>query len=101
MILLVIAALAPLHLEGDVTPGGGDYVDVAFTVPAGTAEIHISHVVASQAAILDWGVWSPSGYRGWSGGLTDDIIVGVDQSTRGYLPGPIEPGTWTLAIGKA
>src|SRR5262249_48804494 len=55
----------------------------------------------SDTVILDWGVWSPDGFRGWGGGLTDDAIIGVDQSSRGYLPGPITPGTWTLSIGKA
>ena len=101
--LLVLAATlcTPSHLEGSVTAAGGDYVDIAFEVPANTAEIRIAHTDASDVVILDWGVWSPSGFRGWGGGLTEDIVIGVDQSSRGYLPGAIEPGTWTLVIGKA
>jgi hypothetical protein len=93
--------LAALHLTGDVPVAGGDYVDVTFEVPAGTQEIRIAHDDGSTFDILDWGVWSPDGFRGWGGGLTDDAVIGVDQSSRGYLPGPITPGTWTLVIGKA
>ncbi|MGE5180835.1 MAG: CehA/McbA family metallohydrolase [Acidobacteriota bacterium] len=101
MSLVAIAAvLSTMHLEGDALPGNGDYIDVPFAVPAGTVEIQIARTYTA-GNILDFGVWSPSGYRGWSGGLTDDIIVGIDQSTRGYLPGPIDAGTWTVAIGKA
>ena len=89
------------HVQGDVVAAGGDYVDVAFDVPAGTSEIRIAHSDGSITDILDWGVWSPDGFRGWGGGLTEDAVIGVDQSSRGYLPGPITPGTWTLVVGKA
>ncbi len=41
------------------------------------------------------------GFRGWGGGLTDAAIIGVATSSRGYLPGPITAGTWTLVIGEA
>jgi MYXO-CTERM domain-containing protein len=102
MVALVIAVvLSTMHYEGDVTAAGGDYADVLFEVPAGTVEIQISHSDGSDYVILDWGVWSPEGFRGWGGGLTEDAIIGVDQSSRGYLPGPITPGTWTVSIGKA
>lgn len=101
MLLPLAATLSTMHHEGDVAAAGGDYVDVAFIVPAGTAEIRVAHSDGSDAVILDWGVWSPGGFRGWGGGLTDDAVIGVDQSSRGYLPGPITPGTWTVVVGKA
>jgi hypothetical protein len=100
-LVFVAAVLSTVQLEGDVTAPGGDYVDVPFTVPAGTVEIQISHTDNSASSILDWGVWSPEGFRGWGGGLTDDTVIGVAQSSRSYLPGPITPGTWTVSIGKA
>jgi MYXO-CTERM domain-containing protein len=101
--LFVLAAVlcVPSHLEADVTASGGDYVDVTFTVPEGTREIRIAHSDGSTFDILDWGVWSPDGFRGWGGGLTEDAVIGVEQSSRGYLPGPITPGTWTVVVGKA
>jgi hypothetical protein len=70
-------------------------------VPAGTVEIEVSHTDGSDVVILDWGVWSPEGFRGWGGGNSENAIVGVAQSSRSYLPGPITPGTWTVVIGKA
>lgn len=101
MLLPLLAVLSTMHYEGDVPVAGGDYLDVPITVPAGTVEIQVSHTDNSDFVILDWGVWSPEGFRGWGGGNTEDAIIGVDQSSRSYLPGPITPGTWTLEIGKA
>jgi hypothetical protein len=99
--ILGLSAAAPLHFEGDVTAGDGDYTLVTFDVPAGTVEIQVDHTDGSDADILDWGLWGPDGFRGWGGGLIDPAIVGVDASSRGYLPGPITPGTWTVVVGEA
>src|SRR5437762_2580104 len=101
MSLLLAMVISTLHLEGDVPIDQTDYMDVPFTVPAGTAEIEIAHTDGSDYTILDWGVWGPDGFRGWGGGLTDNAVIGVDQSSRSYLPGPITPGTWKVSIGKA
>lgn len=101
MLVELLAVLSTVHFEGTVTADGGDYHEVAFEVPPGTVEIQIAHSDGSDAVILDWGVWSPDGFRGWGGGLTDDAIVGVEESSRGYLTGPIRPGTWHVVIGKA
>ncbi|MBA3501367.1 MAG: CehA/McbA family metallohydrolase, partial [Deltaproteobacteria bacterium] len=101
MLLPLLAVLTMMHYEGDVAAAGGDYVDVAFVVPPGTVEIQIVHTDGSASDILDWGVWSPEGFRGWGGGNTEDAIIGVAQSSRSYLPGAITPGTWTVSIGKA
>ena len=91
-----------MHYEADVPIAGGDYLDVPFDVPVGSVECQIHHDDGSSFVILDWGVFAPDGsFRGWGGGLTDDAIIGVDQSSRCYLPGPIAPGTWTVSIGKA
>jgi hypothetical protein len=100
--LAVLAVLSTLHFEGTVTPGNGDYVDVPFTVPAGTVEIAVTKTYTTGVNILDFGVWAPEGFRGWSGGLTDDIVIGVAQSSRGYLPGAITASDgWYVEIGKA
>jgi uncharacterized protein (TIGR03382 family) len=101
MLLPVAIVLSTMHYEADVAPGGGDFVDVPFVVPAGTREIRIAHTDGSDTVILDWGVWGPDGFRGWGGGNTEDAVIGIDQSSRSYRPGPITPGTWTVVIGKA
>jgi len=94
-------AAAPLHFEADVSAADGDYVLVPFDVPAGTAEIQIDHTDGSDTDILDWGLWSPDGFRGWGGGLVDPAVVGADAASRGYLPGPMTAGTWTVVVGLA
>jgi hypothetical protein len=101
MLLPLLAVLSQMHYEADVPVAGGDYVEVEFEVPAGTVEIEIAHSDGSDYDILDWGVWSPEGFRGWGGGLEDNAIVGVEQSSRGYIAGPITPGVWRVVIGKA
>ena len=101
MILALAAVITMMHYEGDVAVAGGDYVEVAIVVPAGTVEIQVTHSDGSENDILDFGVWSPEGFRGWGGGNTEDIVIGVAQSSRSYLPGAITPGTWTVVIGKA
>src|SRR3569623_1742435 len=91
-----------MHYEGDVTAAGGDYVDVPVAVPAGAVECDIAHTDGSDCVILDWGVWNADGsFRGWGGGNTEDAIIGGDQSSRSYLPGPLPAGTYTVGIGKA
>lgn len=100
--ILFAAVLSTLHLEADVPKTGGDYVVVPFEVPAGTVEFEIDRTVTPPGAILDFGVWGPAGYRGWAGGLVDPAVIGVADSSRGYLPGAIAAGGgWQLVIGKA
>ncbi len=100
--LALAAVISTAHLEADVTAAGGDFVDVAFEVPVGTQEIRIAHTDGDPDVILDFGVWSPEGFRGWGGGNTEDAIIGVEQSSRSYLPGAITAGTgWTVVVGKA
>ncbi|MGZ3427993.1 MAG: CehA/McbA family metallohydrolase, partial [Polyangia bacterium] len=100
--ILFASVISTLHLQGTATPGGGDYIVVPFVVPAGTVELEVAHDNLTPMTILDFGVWSPQGFRGWGGGLTDATTIGVDESSRGYLIGPITPGSsWQLVIGKA
>jgi hypothetical protein len=99
--LALAAVISSMQLTGAVPVEGGDYLLVPFTVPAGTVEMTVGHDDGSDSQILDWGVWSPDGFRGWGGGLTDAAIIGVAESSRGYVNGPITAGEWTLVIGKA
>ncbi len=99
--LLPCAALAqPVVVDGAM-PDGQDFVAVSFTVPLGTQEIEILHQTVDAANILDWGVMSPEGFRGYGGGNSENAVIGVDASSRSYLLGPITPGEWQLYIGKA
>jgi hypothetical protein len=99
--LALCAVISTLQLSGPVPVEGGDYLLVPFTVPQGTVEFTLAHDDGSDSQILDWGIWSPDGFRGWGGGLTEPAIVGVAESSRGYLRGAIAPREWTLVVGKA
>ena len=61
-------------------------------------------------------LWAMKQYRGWSGsGFFNDITVSPEgyaedpdparkpagKTSRGYRPGPIEPGTWAVELGVA
>ncbi len=87
-------------LEGEV-PTEGDYFVLPFEVPAGTSEIEIRHDDLSETNILDWGVLSPEGFRGYGGGNTEPAITNAQAASRSYLPGPITAGTWHVYVGKA
>ncbi len=90
----------PLVLEGTLS-GAGDFEMISFEVPAGIKEIHVAHSSQAAANILDYGLWSPSGFRGYGGGNSEPFAVAETGATRSYLPGAIEPGTWQVMIGKA
>lgn len=91
---------APLVLEGEV-PEEGDFFTVPFEVPANTVELQVLHDDLSNNNILDFGLESPEGFRGWGGGNPEAIVVGSSASSRSYLTGPITPGQWKVVIGKA
>ena len=72
------------------------------------ATSHDDFSVAGVARnVLDLGIFGPAGYdlgnaagfRGWSGGARDHFEVSSTYATPGYLPGPIEPGVWAVALG--
>jgi MYXO-CTERM domain-containing protein len=87
-------------LEGEV-PSEGDYFVLPFEVPEGTSEIEIRHDDLSDTNILDWGLVSPEGFRGYGGGNTEPAITSTTAASRSYLPGPITAGTWQVYVGKA
>lgn len=96
-----LAAESTLHLEGEVPAGEETHFFLPFEVPAGVAEIEVRHDDLSPANILDWGLDDPDGFRGWGGGNSEPAVVGVDAASRSYVPGPIQPGSWEVVVGKA
>ncbi len=90
-----------LTFDGIVTAGPPNHFTVEFEVPATTKEIQIEHDDLDPDDILDWGLTSPSGFRGWGGGNSEPAVVTELAASRSYLAGPIEPGTWKVDVGKA
>jgi hypothetical protein len=79
-----------------------------FEVPPGTTRIEVRYRF-SEGSILDLGLFDPrlgpfpsrEGFRGWSGSARGAIFVATDDATPGYLPGPLQPGRWHVALGLA
>ncbi|GAB1692327.1 CehA/McbA family metallohydrolase [Krasilnikovia sp. M28-CT-15] len=97
------------------SPAGFDqWAYVPFEVPPGVSRISVSRwfhpfvlVPGLLENVLDiglfgaagWGPGAEAGFRGWSGGARDSFTVAAADATPGYLAGPLDPGTWAVALG--
>jgi len=88
-----------------------------FQVGSGVGRLHLSYEVShalsadkagwEEGNIVDIGLFDPRGasfpggrgFRGWSGTSKKKIAIGPTEATPGYLPGPIQPGTWHVLLG--
>ena len=88
-----------------------------FEVPPGITRLHVryqvSHTLSADKAgqqegnIVDIGIFDPrgaqflgaQGFRGWSGTMRQEFTISADEATPGYLPGPLQPGTWHVVLG--
>ncbi|GHJ39816.1 phosphoesterase [Streptomyces sp. TS71-3] len=100
-------------VSGTLPPGSPDFVYVPVEVPAGVRELHVAYSyekpsvpAGTQGNALDIGLFDErgtalggNGFRGWSGGARTEFFVRQDDATPGYLPGPVRPGTWHIALG--
>lgn len=96
-----VSPAATLTLQGEVPADESRHFILSFEVPEGVAEIEVRHDDLSAQNILDWGLFSPSGFRGWGGGNVEPAVVGTAAASRSYLAGPVPNGTWTVTVGKA
>lgn len=104
---------AALDFGGRFPFGIDQWAYVPFDVPPGVRRIGVdtSHdrfsVFGVARNVLDLGVFGPAGhelgnaegFRGWSGGARSGFTISPSDATPGYLPGPVEPGRWALALG--
>ncbi len=76
-------------------------IEQPFEVPPGTRRVEVGYRVSGSDArtVVDLGLRSPSGLRGWSGGSRSTIWVSALGASQGYLPGSIEPGSWAVILG--
>ena len=103
--------MTDLRLRGTIRPGGPDWVYLPVEVPAGVGELAVRYRYDRPATppgvpgnALDIGVFDergtgPEGFRGWSGGARDGFAISRAGATPGYLPGPVNPGTWQVVLG--
>ncbi len=105
----------PVELAGLAAASAAkSYLDLPFEVADGTTRIEMTYDWTDPDSVLDLGLWDPDGvgpadgFRGWSGSrggrVTDGqapVFVQPDEAARGYVPGPIESGTWNVDLGLA
>ncbi len=93
------------------------YRVLPFDVPAGIAQLTVRYRYIDPAApehggtasgiVVDLGLFDPrghgylegQGFRGWSGSARNKVTIGPQEATPGYLPKPIQPGTWHVLLG--
>ncbi|MCY0956831.1 CehA/McbA family metallohydrolase [Streptomyces sp. H27-H5] len=100
-------------LRGTIPPGAPDFVYLPLDLPPGVRELRVSYRYDKPATppgtpgnALDMGLFDQRGttlggrgFRGWSGGARSEFFLRTDDATPGYLPGPLEPGRWHIALG--
>ena len=110
----------PVELKGSVAPSDvNGYRELPVAVGSGTTRIEVGYEWKSAGSesqtdktVVDLGLWDeqgtldPAGFRGWSGSRQgkvaegqDPIFVQADAAERGYVPGPITAGTWSVELG--
>ena len=100
-------------VTGRIEPDAPDWCYLPIEIPPGVAELAVSYdydTPAPPAGLpgngCDIGVFGPAGrelgnrrgFRGWSGGARRAFTISATDATPGYLPGPIDPGTWHLLL---
>ncbi len=100
-------------MRGTLPIGSPDFVHLPVDVPEGVREIKVAYTydkpsvpAGTQGNALDIGIFDErgtelggEGFRGWSGGARTDFYVRADDATPGYIPGPVNPGTWHITLG--
>lgn len=90
------------HIDLDLTVQADDrYVRVPFEIGRGdeSVEVALEGSRGVEGLTVDLGCEGPAGWRGWSGGARDWFVIGPADATPGYLPGPLEAGTWHVVVG--
>jgi hypothetical protein len=116
--LLAATRGARLDVSATTTIRGGrfaagsldDYAYIPVLVPPGVGELQIAcDYGADEGNFLNIGIFGPegcelgndAGFRGWSHGGRQGrrrFVISESRATPGYLPGPISPGTWHVAL---
>jgi hypothetical protein len=96
------------------SPDTPDWHYLPFRVPEGVEKISVTYRYKPTETglgltfnVVDIGIFDPSGrglgnaegFRGWSGGARRSFHLSRTHATPGYLPGPITPGVWRIALG--
>ncbi|MEU3188883.1 CehA/McbA family metallohydrolase [Streptomyces sp. NPDC006923] len=101
-------------ISGHLDTGVADFVYLPVEVPRGVNQIAVSYTYSKPTVpagtpgnSCDIGIFDERGtelggrgFRGWSGGARTSFVVSHDSTTTpGYLPGPVNRGTWHVVLG--
>jgi hypothetical protein len=94
--------------------GAPDWHLVPIDIPDGVRRIDVRYSYDTPPTppgipgnVLDIGIFDPSGaglgnadgFRGYSGGARSSFSISRSRATPGYIPGPIDDGTWRILLG--
>lgn len=95
-------ARAPdIELRGTITRADHQrYLRAPFTMPDGVDRLVVAfeYDQRDQKTVIDLGIVDPQGFRGASGGNKPSFTIARADATPSYLPGPLIPGQWALAL---
>jgi hypothetical protein len=74
------------------------YHYVPFEVPARAKALTVQLRYDRRTAILDLGLFGPTGFVGWSGSAREGFVITDERATPGYLPG-LPSGEWRVVMG--
>ncbi len=103
-------------IEGFFAPEQAeDYYSIPFEMPAHVRRLEVSYTYSAEidsdphltgGNTLDIGLFDQrgadypgKGFRGWTGSARHSFFITPHEATPGYLPGPLEPGTWHISLG--
>jgi hypothetical protein len=100
-------------IAGHLETGAADFVYLPLEIPSGVNQISVSYTydkptvpAGTPGNSCDIGIFDErgtalggKGFRGWSGGFRTSFVINGNDTTPGYLPGPVNPGTWHVALG--
>jgi hypothetical protein len=100
-------------ISGHLDTGVADFVYLPVEVPKGVQKIAVSYSYDKPSVpsgtpgnSCDIGVFDERGialgspgFRGWSGGFRTSFEISNSEATPGYLPGPVNAGTWNIVLG--
>lgn len=100
-------------ITGHLPTGAPDFVYLPVQVPRGVRQLDVSYSydkptvpAGTPGNSCDVGVFDERGvrlggpgFRGWSGGFRTSFSINAGEATPGYLPGPVNPGSWHVVLG--
>jgi hypothetical protein len=85
--------------------GAGRHLYLPFDVPPGIGRVEARLVSTTPAVRLGIGLfdqrgpgWQSPGFRGVYGHERAACFVAAGSASPGFLPGPVEPGRWTVVV---